>query len=148
MATVNMSSNNVKVGNDGISNDHISSSPVGDSNSDCLTQIYITRGDIDLNEGRLPTLGDATIRPTDPLVRNTAFIVSAAGTAINGILGTTALNVGDYLVLSVNGDPTVASNWIGVVNSVISKAQMPSTNYWGTNNKWVKIISESLDFFP
>jgi hypothetical protein len=118
--------------------------------SDSLTSLFTTRGTMDLNLNRLPTDNDCTVRPSDPLVLYDAFVVSAAGTVFTGVTGPSTLNVGDLLVLMVDGGGATAADWMGIPNTGL---QIPvpaqSSAYNGltaTNN--VRVINRRLPFFP
>src|ERR1700744_3564814 len=81
-----------------------------------LQNLYTTRGSIDLNTGLLPTLdNDATVRPTDALVKCDAFVVASGGNVPASVGGQSPLKTGDYLVF-MGGDATLATNWYGVSN--------------------------------
>ena len=112
---------------------------------DALTQLYCTRGSIDLSLNRLPNANDLSVRPSDPLIAYDAFLVSVAGTAVAGVTGTTALNVGDYLILVNDSAIATATSWNGVVNSVLPTVN--GNTYYGAVN-YVKVVSDRLPFFP
>jgi hypothetical protein len=141
--SINARRNFVQVGHESVANP-AATGP--DAVTNALTQLLSTRGSIDLNENRLPNADDLTVRPTDPIVAYNAFVVSAAGNAPAGVTRVTALNVGDYLVLSVDADPTVASNWMGLTNVALSS--FSASTYSGAHANWYHIVDTPLPFFP
>ena len=129
-------------GNEGRAGNDVSPTGLVDDCQSCQTEIFITRGILDLNENRLPNTADVNVRPSDPLVAYNAFVITGAGTTIAGVTGKTSLNVGDYLFLIANADPTVASNWMGVANNA-TNSTVGANAYWGTNRKYVRVVGEN-----
>lgn len=116
--------------------------------SDSFTMLFVTRGTIDLNENRLPIANDCTVRPTDPILLYDAFVVTASGTPKSGIVGPTALNVGDLLVLAIDADATVATNWLAVVNTALQLPSSASSSAYNGQLPKVRVINTRLPFFP
>lgn len=112
---------------------------------DALTQVFTTRGSLNLALNRLPNANDLSVRPSDPLIAYDAFLVSVAGTPVAGVTGVASLNVGDYLVLVNDAAIATAASWTGIVNSVIPP--VTGNPYYGAVN-YARVLSERLPFFP
>ena len=129
-------------------NEGILDAPAIVASADALTSLITARGSINLSLGRLPLIEDISVRPNDPLVPYDAFVVSGLGSVVSGVTGHTSLNIGDYLMLAVDGDSTIAANWAGVSNVVIPSGTNGAPPYWGTNYNYVRVANSRLPFFP
>ena len=139
---INMGKPFVITGSEAILEDNASSGP--NSVADSLTSIYTTRGSINLNTSLLPTINDLSVRPTDPIVAYDAFVICASGNVPTGVGGTTALNVGDLLVLTAN-TPETAAAWIGVKNTAIPV--MSGNPFYGAVSGYIRVIDSKSPFF-
>jgi len=77
-----------------------------------LTSLWRGRGGMG-TANALPTATDGTLHVNDPLRAYDAFMMTVAST-ITGIQGDDVLEVGDFLILIDEANPTTSASWVGI----------------------------------